>query len=101
MVARRVKLMQSRIYHTSWRGRVLRDTLLGRGRADADACAYSDFVSDDAGGRFRKQQPSTITGAQPVIQYPRQPVSSPWASDPVGTEPPLGFPIDQMEPTGE
>jgi hypothetical protein len=38
-----------------------------------------------------------ITGASSTLMLPlRLPTNSPWASDPVGTEPPLGFSIDEV-----
>jgi hypothetical protein len=53
---------------------------------------------DDAGGRFAKLIPSTLTGqSQPV---PRLPESSPWHHDPVPATEPLGFSVNAMEPVG-
>jgi hypothetical protein len=59
------------------------------------------------GGRFaelarqeRAAKP-TVVGAEPTVSYPRQLAGSPWAGDPVGLEPPLGFSVDAMEPVGE
>jgi hypothetical protein len=42
-----------------------------------------------------------ITGAteQPMLPL-RLPTNSPWASDPCGTEPPLGFSIDELPALG-
>jgi hypothetical protein len=37
-----------------------------------------------------------VTGSTAVPEGPRLPASSPWASDPVGDEPPLGFSIDEV-----
>jgi hypothetical protein len=51
----------------------------------------------EQGGRFAKD--TIVTGAEPAVQYPRQP-SGPWASDPVPAEEPLGFAIDAMEAVG-
>src|SRR5262249_18973412 len=53
------------------------------------------------GGRFAQVRPTTVTGATPAAQYPRQPPTSPFASDPCGPEPPLNYNIDAQEPTGE
>ena len=36
-----------------------------------------------------------------AIAYPAQPATSLWHSEPVPTEPPLGYRIDEMEPVGE
>jgi hypothetical protein len=37
-----------------------------------------------------------ITGTTAVPQYPAQPQGSPWASDPVPPEEPLGYDIDAL-----
>jgi hypothetical protein len=63
------------------RRQILKDTYLSRTQADADL---------EAQGRFKKQSPTMIVGAQ----YPKQPANSPWAQgidEIVGVEPPLGF----------
>jgi hypothetical protein len=63
------------------RRQILKDTYLSRTQADADL---------EAQGRFKKQSPTTIVGAQ----YPKQPATSPWArgiDEIVGVEPPLGY----------
>lgn len=52
----------------------------------------------EGGGRFAKVK--YVTGSEPASQYPRLPASSPWASDPIPPEEPLGFAIDAMEPVG-
>jgi hypothetical protein len=58
-------------------------------------------ADDDRGGRFAAVSPTrTVVGAAP-ISYPKLPANSPWACDPVPTEPPLGFSVDAMEPVGE
>ena len=42
-----------------------------------------------------------ITGASSTLMLPlRLPANSPWASDPVGDEPPLGFSIDEVGALG-
>jgi len=55
----------------------------------------------ELGGRFKKLIPSVVvgTGAGPV--YPQQPEGSPWAKEPIGTEPPLGYSVEDHEPVGE
>src|SRR5262245_16151574 len=69
------------------RREVLKNTYFSRAQAEADL---------EAQGRFKKQNPTTVTG---VPQYPAQPTNSPWATpDPTGPEPP--FPID-IEFVGE
>jgi hypothetical protein len=51
---------------------------------------------DDAGGRFAKLTPATITGSAPSPQYPQLPDSSPWANGfDQNLEPPL-FAVDEM-----
>src|SRR5262245_38075957 len=50
-------------------------------------------------GRFARQ--ANVTGATPATQYPQLPASSPWASDPLPPEPPLGFSVEEMDPVGE
>ncbi len=65
-----------------------RSTLLDHARAHAD---------DAAGGRFKKEMATEVTG---VPQYPRLPATSPFASDPVPPEEPLGFSVDDMVPVG-
>ena len=54
---------------------------------------------DAKAGRFAK--PSVVSGSEPAVRYPRLPSSSPWASDPVPVEPPLGIDVNALEPTGE
>jgi hypothetical protein len=51
---------------------------------------------DDAAGRYAKLTPSTIVSGAPVPTYPSQPPNSPFAADPVGVEPPLGYEIDAL-----
>src|SRR5262249_54314908 len=63
------------------RRQVLKDTYLSRAQADADMI----------GGRFKQQTQTHVTG---VPQYPRQPTSSPWHSDPVSPEEPFGVDIE-------
>jgi hypothetical protein len=51
-------------------------------------------------GRYAAQTRTTVTGSAP-IDYPRLPPDSPWASDPVPAEGPLGYSIDEHPPVGE
>ena len=37
-----------------------------------------------------------VSGSEPAVNYPTQPAGSPWASDPVGLEPPFSI----VEPIG-
>ena len=58
-------------------------------------------ADDERRGRFAVAgNNTTVVGASP-ISYPQQPSTSPWHRDPVGTEPPLGYSVEQQEPTGE
>lgn len=54
---------------------------------------------DAKAGRFAK--PSVVSGANPTVQYPRLPASSPWAADMVPPEEPLGYSVNDLSPTGE
>lgn len=54
----------------------------------------------ESGGRFADKV-SLVVGETPAVQYSKLPSSSPWAGDLVGLEPPLGFSVNAMEPTGE
>jgi hypothetical protein len=58
-------------------------------------------VELELGGRFAKLTPTTVTGSDPVSKVPRQPEGSPWANDPLGTEPPLGIDVNAVEVVGE
>lgn len=60
--------------------------------------AQVELGLDDAAGRFGK--PSVVTGSEPAVRYPRLPASSPWASDPVPNEEPLGVDVNALEPVG-
>jgi hypothetical protein len=59
-------------------------TCLDRARVDEQLLAVGRFA-----GEVSAQVPS-------IPIYPKQPPNSPWAGDPVPTEPPLGFEIDAM-----
>jgi hypothetical protein len=54
----------------------------------------------EGGGGGRFHNPPTITGSQPAVHYPRQPSGSPYASDPVPNEEPLGWSVSDVEPCG-
>jgi hypothetical protein len=63
-----------------------------------------DFAQADADtprSRFSAHEKSVVIGSTPLPSYPEQPTNSPFHHDPVGQEPPLGFPVDQMPPVGE
>ena len=62
--------------------------------------ARQSNAADDAGGRFAKLTPATITGSTLAPQYPSLPANSPWHHDPVAATEPLGFSVNAMEPVG-
>jgi len=51
----------------------------------------------DVGGRFAAVGAATVIGTTAVPTYPA--ASTPFQSDPVGPEPPLGYRIDELEPS--
>lgn len=53
---------------------------------------------DEAGGRPAAQSQPQVTGAG--ARVPTLPANSPWARDPVPTEPPLGELVNAFEPVG-
>src|SRR5262245_17680492 len=58
-------------------------------------------IDDDRGGRFAAQSKITVVGTTP-ISYPRQPESSPANQAAMSPpEPPLGYSVNDQEPTGE
>jgi len=59
-------------------------TYLDRARVDEQIVGH---------GRFANELSAKVPS---VPIYPAQPENSPWSSDPVGPEPPLGFKMDQM-----
>ena len=61
-----------------------------------DASTYVDHVHDDSGGRFAKH-PSTVIGAQPVVEYP---AAATWTRNRLPDELPLGIDINAQEPVG-
>jgi hypothetical protein len=63
---------------------VLRDTYLSRAQSDADLTSQ---------GRFKRETTTRVTS---VPEYSKQPDNSPWASDPVPPEEPLGFSVDEL-----
>jgi hypothetical protein len=72
------------------KARVLKDTTNTR-------VAYTNVVDPPAGGRFAKPSQSP----DPSQLYPRLPPSSPWHSDPVPNELPLGFSVEDVPVCGE
>jgi hypothetical protein len=75
------------------RRRILKD--------DANTLAAMHRVLDPTpGGRFAKVKGEYTIGSGPIVQYPRQPPNSPWAEEPAGLEPPLGYSVDDLAPVG-
>jgi hypothetical protein len=72
---------------------------------DRKASTYFAHAQADAeldlGGRFKAVHTTTFTGADPTVAVPQQPLGSHWHCDPCGQEPPLGYRVDDFEPTGE
>ena len=66
---------------------------------DRDATTFHRLAQIDLqleGGRF-----ANVTGAAQTVDYPRLP-NGPWSDGPrVPDEPPLGYRVDDLEPTGE
>jgi hypothetical protein len=58
--------------------------------------AKAGLELDTPGGRYRAEQ--TISGAAPTVDYPK--ASPPWSADGVGVEPPLGYSVNDLPPTG-
>ena len=85
------------------RREVLRnDQLLRKQAAEDRASTYfaqaQAEIGAELGGRFKHLSQTVVTG---VPQAPMQPQGSPWRCDPVGPEPPLGYDINALVPTGE
>jgi hypothetical protein len=59
------------------------------------------MVDEERGGRYATEDnKQTVIGAAP-ISYPTQPSGSPWANEPSGVEPPIGYDINAQDPVGE
>jgi hypothetical protein len=86
------------------RRRVLRNDERVRNQSrNGDTSSYIDHYSPEMGGRFSSEGAATVVGTTPN-PCPPLPENSPWRSDPVPDEPPLGYRIDAMpepeSPTG-
>ena len=68
-----------------------KDTFFSRAQADADL---------ESQGRFKKEVSAEVIAKEPLVKYPDQPTSSPFANDPAGTEPALGYDINEQVPIG-
>jgi hypothetical protein len=52
-------------------------------------------ANDEAGGRFAAVNSVSVVGAEPVVKYP---AAAAHQADPVPTEPPTGYDINEMLP---
>jgi hypothetical protein len=71
-------------------------------RNEREVGTYHAFATSEAGtvgGRFAAREKSAVIGADQVA-YPTLPPISPWASDPVPAEEPLGVDINAVEAVG-
>jgi len=62
---------------------------------------FHDVALGEAGtvqGRFASVAKTQVTSG--VFEYPKLPASSPWSTNPLPEEPPLGFDVNALEPTG-
>jgi hypothetical protein len=62
--------------------------------------AFAELDDPLPGGRFASIEPRSVTGSAPTYDAPRQPEGSPWLSDVVGPEPPLGYDISAAPDLG-
>jgi hypothetical protein len=76
-----------------------RRAILRNERAVGTYHAFATSEADAIGGRFAARERSTVIGAGQVA-YPTLPPNSPWASDPVPAEEPLGVDINAVEAVG-
>jgi hypothetical protein len=53
-------------------------------------------ANDIGGGRFASLGAPHVTGSTPIPKYPA--ASTPFQSDPVGVEPPLGYAVSSLNP---
>jgi hypothetical protein len=73
------------------------------GSTNAVTCMRDAAIANialDSQGR-RHNADVTVVGSRAGPIYPPLPPNSPWSSDPVGQEPPLGYRIHDTEPVGE
>ena len=84
----------------SERRRVMANDRKVREAATYHSVAQS-VVYEERGGRYATESgKQTVIGSAPIA-YPQQPSTSPWHSDSIGTEPPLRYSVEEMEPVGE
>jgi hypothetical protein len=78
---------------------VLKNDALVRKAGTYHGIATAD-ADQDRGGRYAGLTRPSVIGASPIT-YPQMPEGNPWRCDPVPPEMPLGYDINDQEPTGE
>jgi hypothetical protein len=79
-----------------------RAVLKNDARVREQSSTYLDQHHSELGGRYAQIQPENVVGstAQPYSTLPKMPEGNPWAGpDLVGLEPPLGYRIDDLNPS--
>ena len=69
-------------------------------RGDCYMRRAASMIGAELGGRFQRLAEQQIVGQAPV-PYPAQPANSPFASNPVPTEPPLGIDVGAVKDTSK
>ena len=72
--------------------------------SDGPPSTYAErarITDDIRGGRFAALGRPTVIGSGPAAHYQTLPASSPWHSDPVPPEAPLGYAINDLASVGE
>ena len=65
-------------------------------RSGSTLADHTALANPEAGGRFAPHSPKP-TVIRSAHDYPKQPPHSPWASDPVPIEPPLGVDVNSLD----
>ena len=86
---RRETLENDRLVREAEHQRILREGTTFHQHAQSHA-------NDEAGGRFASVNAVSVVGAEPAVRYP---AAGAHQCDPVGTEPPLGFSVNDLEPS--
>jgi hypothetical protein len=69
-------------------------------RGDCYMRRAASMIGSELGGRFQRLAEQQIVG-QSATPYPAQPANSPFASNPVPTEPPLGIDVGAVKDTSK
>jgi len=84
---------------------LLRQALRNERQSPPQPSTYSShtpgLVNETRGGRYNGHQPATIVGSDPTVSVPRISNSSPWVSERLLDEEPLGFSVEDHLPVGE